>query len=113
MTIFLEVLALLTVAGFALAFFRKRVRRGSALALMLAGFCAALSLQPTSAFASETRKGESVEVARDETIKTDIFLMGDHIRVDGKVEGDVFMFGPVVIVNGHVKGDVFAFAHQL
>jgi cytoskeletal protein CcmA (bactofilin family) len=109
----LEVLALLTVAGFALAFFRKRVRRGSALALMLAGFCAALVLQPASAFASEMRKGESVLVDRDETIKADVFLMGDHIRVDGNVDGDVFTFGHDVSVNGHVKGDVIAFAQQL
>lgn len=109
----LEVLALLTLAGFALAFFRKRVRRGSALALMLAGFCAAVALQPASAFASETRKGDSVVVDRDETVKTDLFLMGDHIRIDGNVEGDVFTFGHDVIVNGHVKGDVFAFAQQL
>jgi len=109
----LEVLALLTVAGFAMVFFRKRVRRGSALAIMLAGFCAALVLQPASAFASETRKGESVAVDRNETVKTDIFLMGDHIRVDGNVDGDVFAFGHDVIVNGHVRGDVFAFAQQL
>src|ERR1700756_1906478 len=109
----LEVLALLTVAGFAMVFFRKRVRRGSALAIMLAGFCAALVLQPASAFASETRKGESVGVDRDETVKTDIFLMGDHIRVDGNVDGDVFAFGHDVSVNGHVKGDVFGFAQQL
>jgi cytoskeletal protein CcmA (bactofilin family) len=109
----LEVLALVTVAGFALAFLRKRVRRGSALALMLAGFCAALLLQPGSAFASETRKGDSVLVNRDETIKTDIFLMGDHIRVDGNVDGDVFAFGHDVSINGQVKGDVFAFAQQL
>jgi len=109
----LEVLALLTVAGFALAFFRKRVRRGSALAVMLAGFCAALALQPASAFASEMRKGDSVRVDRDETVKTDIFLTGDHIRVDGNVDGDVFIFGHDVSVNGHVKGDVIAFAQQL
>jgi cytoskeletal protein CcmA (bactofilin family) len=109
----LEVLALVTVAGFALAFFRKRVRRGSALALMLAGFCAALALQPASAFASEMRKGDSVVVNRDETVKTDMFLMGEHIRVDGTVEGDVFIFGHDVSVNGHVKGDVIAFAQQL
>ncbi len=109
----LEVLALVTVAGFALAFFRKRVRRGSALALVLTVFCAALSLQPASAFAAETRKGESVVVDRDEIIKTDMFLMGDHIRVDGNVDGDVFTFGHDVSVNGHVKGDVFAFAQQL
>ena len=109
----LEVLALVTVAGFALAFLRKRVRRGSALALMLAGFCAAIALQPASAFASEMRKGDSVVVNRDETVKTDMFLMGEHIRVDGTVEGDVFIFGHDVSVNGHVKGDVIAFAQQL
>jgi cytoskeletal protein CcmA (bactofilin family) len=113
MNTLLEVLALLTVAGFALVVFRKRVRRGSALALMLAGFCAALVLQPASAFASETRKGDSVGVGRDETVKTDIFLMGDHIRVDGTVDGDVFVFGHDVSVNGHVKGDIFGFAQQL
>jgi len=109
----LEVLALVTVAGFALAFLRKRVRRGSALALMLAGFCAAIALQPAPAFASEMRKGDSVVVNRDETVKTDMFLMGEHIRVDGTVEGDVFIFGHDVSVNGHVKGDVIAFAQQL
>jgi len=109
----LEVLALVTLGGFALAFFRKRVRRGSALALVLAGFCAALLLQPTPALASEMRKGESVGVSRDETIKGDIFLFGDRVRVDGTVDGDVFLFGNDAIVNGHVKGDVFAFAKFL
>jgi cytoskeletal protein CcmA (bactofilin family) len=109
----LEVLALVTLGGFAVAFFRKRVRRGSALALMLAGFCAALLLQPASAMASETRKGESVSVSRDETIKGDIFLMGDRVRVDGTVDGDVFIFGHDANVEGHVTGDVFAFAQVL
>src|SRR6266849_5624826 len=105
MIILLEVLALVTVAGFGLAFFRRRVRRGSALALVLAGFCAALVLQPASALASETRKGESVGVSRDETIKGDIFLFGDRVRIDGTVDGDVFLFGHNANVNGHVKGD--------
>jgi cytoskeletal protein CcmA (bactofilin family) len=109
----LEVLALVTLSGFAVAFFRKRVRRGSALALMLAGFCAALLLQPASAMASETRRGESVGVAPDETIKGDIFLFGDRVRVEGTVDGDVFLFGHDATVNGHVKGDVFAFAQLL
>src|SRR6202790_5180621 len=40
----LEVVALVTLAGFALAFFRRRLRRGSALALVLAGFCAVAAL---------------------------------------------------------------------
>jgi cytoskeletal protein CcmA (bactofilin family) len=113
MVTLLEVLALVTLAGFAAAFFRKRVRRGSALALVLAGFCAALLLQPASAMASETRKSESVVVAQDETIKGDIFLFGERIRIDGTVDGDVFAFGHDVNVSGHVKGDVFGFAQQL
>jgi cytoskeletal protein CcmA (bactofilin family) len=109
----LEVLALVTVAGFALAFFRKRVRRSSALALVLTGFCASLLLQPASAVASETRHAESVGVAQDETIKGDIFLFGDRVRVDGTVDGDVFLFGHNASVGGHVKGDVIAFAQTL
>jgi cytoskeletal protein CcmA (bactofilin family) len=113
MVTLLEVLALVTLAGFGLAFFRRRVRRGSALALVLAGFCAALVLQPASALASETRKGESVGVSRDETIKGDIFLFGDRVRIDGTVDGDVFLFGHNANVNGHVKGDVIAFAQIL
>jgi cytoskeletal protein CcmA (bactofilin family) len=113
MVTLLEVLALVTLAGFGLAFFRRRVRRGSALALVLAGFCAALVLQPASALASEARKGESVGVSRDETIKGDIFLFGDRVRVDGTVDGDVFLFGHNANVNGHVKGDIIAFAQIL
>jgi len=109
----LEMLALVTLGGFAVAFLRKRVRRGSALAIVLAGFCAALALQPASALASETRKGESVGVAHDETINGDIFLFGDRVRVDGTVDGDVFLFGNDVNVDGHVKGDIFAFAKFL
>jgi cytoskeletal protein CcmA (bactofilin family) len=109
----LEVLALLTLAGFGVAFFRRRVRRGAALALMLAGFCAAVLLQPAAAMGSETRKGESVAVAADETIKGDIFLFGERVRVEGNVEGDVFLFGHDATVSGHVKGDVIAFAQVL
>ncbi len=108
----LEVLAMLTLAGIGVAFFRRRIRRGSVLALMFAGFCAVLTL-PTAATASETRKGESAVVRAEETIKGDIFLFGDRVKVDGTVEGDVFLFGHDAIVNGHVQGDVFGFAQTL
>src|SRR6266850_1785460 len=108
----LEVLALLTLAGIGVAFFRRRIRRGSALALMFAGFCAVLTL-PAAATASETRKGQTVEVTSEETIKGDIFLFGNRVRVDGTVEGDVFLFGQDATVNGHVQGDVIGFAQTL
>lgn len=107
-----EVLAILTLAGLGALFFRRRIRRGSALALVLAGFCAVLALPP-AALASETRKGESARVGSDETIKGDIFLFGDRVKVDGTVEGDVFLFGHDAAVSGHVQGDVFGFAQTL
>ena len=108
----LEVLALVTLGVFAAAFFRKRGRRGSALAIVLAGLCAAV-LSPTASWASEMRKGESVGVARDEVVNGDIFLFGDRVRIDGTVDGDVFLFSNNANVTGHVKGDVFAFAKLL
>src|SRR5260370_4004215 len=113
MVALLEVLALVTLAGFAVAFFRKRVRRGSALALVLAGFCAALLLQPASAMASETRKGEVVGVGSDETSKGDSVMFGERVRIDGTVDGDVFAFGHDVYITGHVKGDVIGATHLL
>ncbi len=108
----LEILALGTLGGLAVMFFRRRIRRGSALALVFAGLCAALAL-PGTAAGSETRKGESVKVAQEETINGDIFLFGDRVRIDGTVKGDVFLFGHDATVSGHVEGDVIGFAQQL
>jgi hypothetical protein len=64
----LEVLAMLTLGGIGIVFFRRRIRRGSALALMFAGFCTVLAL-PTAATATEMRKGETVEGSKGETVK--------------------------------------------
>jgi cytoskeletal protein CcmA (bactofilin family) len=52
-------------------------------------------------------------VSEGETIKGDIFLFGDRVRIDGTVKGDVFLFGHDATVSGHVEGDVFGFAQQL
>jgi cytoskeletal protein CcmA (bactofilin family) len=109
-----EVVAMLTVGGFGLAFFRRRFRRGSVLALMLAGICGAAALaMPATAMASDMRKGDFVEVRQDETVKGDVFLFGHRARVNGTVEGDVFLFSEDASVTGTVKGDVIAFAQSL
>jgi cytoskeletal protein CcmA (bactofilin family) len=105
----LEVLAMLTVAGFGLVIFRKRLRRGSALALVLAGLCAALIL-PAPAGATEFRNthGGTAEVRQDETIKGDIYLSGERIRIEGTVDGDVYAAGKDIDIDGHVTGDVIS-----
>jgi len=101
----LEVLALLTLAGVGAAFFRKRIRRGSALALVLAGFCTALAM-PAPAAATEHRNGQTVEVKSDEKIKGDIYMSGERVRVEGTVDGDVIAAGKDIDIDGHVTGDV-------
>lgn len=116
MATLLEVIALLTLAGVGAAFFRRRLRRGSALALVLAGFCVLLGVMlalPTAASATEFRRGQSVTVAKDETVKSDLFISGTGARIDGTVDGDVFFFGQRMEVNGHVTGDVIAFGQAV
>jgi cytoskeletal protein CcmA (bactofilin family) len=111
----LEVVAMLTLGGFGLAFFRRRLRRGSAaMALVLTGFCAvgALLVSP-AASAEDIRRGDTTEVPSGETIKGDIFIFSHHARVDGTVEGDLYLFTQDANVGGHVKGDVIAFAQSL
>jgi len=108
----LEVLAMLTVAGFGVAVFRRRLRRGSALALVLAGLCAAMAL-PTTAGAMEFHKTDGTyELLKDETIKNDLLVTCARARIDGTVEGDLYLFAQSADVSGHIKGDVILFVQS-
>jgi cytoskeletal protein CcmA (bactofilin family) len=108
----LEVLAMLTLAGLGAMFFRRRIRRGSALALVFAGFCTMLAL-PTGASATEHRGGQNPTVSKEETIKGDIYLTGERVRVEGTVDGDVFAAGKDIDIDGHVTGDVISAGRYL
>ena len=110
----LEVLALLTIAGSAVVFLRRRLRgRGSVFAMMVAGICAAASM-PSPAMATEFRnQGDTVEVGKDEIIKGDLFAHGHHVKIEGTVDGDVYVFCQGADIEGHVTGDVIAFAQML
>jgi len=110
----LEVSALLTIAGSVVMFLRRRMRRGSAFAMMVAGICAAASSMSSPAMATEFRnQGDTVEVAKDETIKGDLFAHGHHVKIEGTVDGDVYVFCQGADIEGHVTGDVIAFAQIL
>lgn len=111
MVTLLEVLALVTLAGFAMLIFRRRSRRGYVLALLVASLLSGMALAGTAS-ATEFRKGERTEtVGKDEVIHGDIYLFGDRVLVEGTVEGDVFVFTESAEITGHVKGDVISFAH--
>lgn len=107
-----ELLALGTLGGLTVMFFRRRIRRGSALAMVFAGLCAALAL-PAPASATEFRQGNNMEVAKGETIKGDLYMTGERARIDGTVDGDLIVFAQSLEVNGHVTGDVIGFSQSV
>ena len=107
----LEVLAMVTLAGLGAMFLRRRIRRGSALALVFAGFCTMLAM-PAPASATEFRKGDTVTVAKEETIKGDAYITGTRVRINGTVDGDLIVFCQSLDVSGHVTGDVLTFSQS-
>lgn len=109
---FVELLALLTAAVVAMAFLRRKMRRGSAVALVLASFCAVIA-GPARLAATEVRKGQTPEVRQDETIKGNLFISGERIEVDGTVDGDVFAAGKDIEINGHITGDLISVGHTV
>ena len=108
----LEVLAMLTLGGFLVVLLRRRLRRGSALAIVLGGLCAAVML-PAQASAADLRRGETVMVGKDEVIHNDLYVTGRRVRMDGKVEGDLIAFTSELDMNGHVTGDVICFCNSV
>jgi len=103
----LEILAMGTLGGLGLMFLRRRIRRGSALALVFAGLCMALGM-PAPASATEFRKGDRITIAKDEVIHSDLFVAGGRIDVNGTIEGDLFVAGGEIEITGHVLGDVIS-----
>ena len=108
----IEVLALVTAGGFAAVIFRRRFRRGSALALVVAGMCGVF-LMPATASATDVRKSDYIHVGEGEKINGDLYLGGKSCRMDGEVDGDLFLFCQTADVNGHVSGDVIGFAQSV
>ena len=108
----LEILALATLGGLGLMFLRRRIRRGSALALLFAGLCAAM-MMPPPASATELRKGDRVTVAKDEVIHSDLFAAGGQIRIAGTIDGDLVVAGGDVEVSGTVHGDLLSGSGQV
>ncbi len=108
----LEILAVATLGGLGVMFLRRRIRRGSALALVFASLCAAL-LVPAPASATEFRKGDRITIGKDEVVHSDLYVAGGQIRIGGTIEGDLVVAGGDVEVSGHVMGDMLSASGQV
>ena len=108
----LEILALATLGGLGVMFLRRRIRRGSALALVFAGLCVAMAM-PTPASATEFRKGDRITIGKDEVVHSDLYVAGGQIRIGGTIEGDLVIAGGDVEVSGRVEGDMLSTSGQV
>ena len=108
----LEILALATLGGLGVMLLRRRIRRGSALALLFAGLCVAMAM-PAPASATEFRKGDRITIGKDEVVHSDLYVAGGQIRIGGTIEGDLVVAGGDVEVSGHVQGDMLSASGQV
>jgi cytoskeletal protein CcmA (bactofilin family)/anti-sigma factor RsiW len=92
---------------------RRRWRRATTVAFVLATLFAALALPPASS-AGETYHGDpNYTLAAGQEVKTDLIVAADDVRIDGDVDGDLIVVSEYVTVTGRVKGDIIAFARDL
>ncbi|MEA3463737.1 MAG: polymer-forming cytoskeletal protein [Patescibacteria group bacterium] len=65
-----------------------------------------LLIIPISAKAFAVKTGDSIYIAKNQTIEGNLYAAGTSITVDGTVTGDVICAGQTVNINGMVDGDV-------
>ena len=112
MVTLVELVAVMSIAGFGLFAIRRYLRRGAALAVVFASLGLIASFAPRSS-ASEFRNAQTVEIKKDQTIKGDLLATGEIVHVAGTVDGDVYIAGKQVEVSGHVTGDVICACQSL
>src|SRR5262249_5171408 len=100
-----QVLAVMVMAAGGLFAFRRYFRRGSARAGVFAGLGVLLAVANPAA-ATEFRKSDTVTIKKDEVIKGDLFVTGNHVRIEGEVDGDVYAFAEQLEVSGRINGDL-------
>lgn len=71
-------------------------------------FAVALVVAPARASAATIRSGETVDIARDQTITDDLYVFARNATIRGTVQGDVVVFAANADVDGNVQGDVLA-----
>lgn len=113
MRILTEFAAVATLGIVTMWLVRRRWRRATTVAFVLATLFAALALPPASS-AGETHHGDpNYALPAGQEVKTDLIVAADDTRIDGEVDGDLITFSEYLTVNGHIKGDIIAFGRDV
>ena len=62
----------------------------------------------STAWAVETRSGDSVVIGPDEVVDDDLYVTANNVVIDGTIRGDLVAFGQSITVDGTVEGDLIA-----
>ena len=77
--------------------------------LVVAGLALLVGLITAStAWAVETRSGDSVVIGPDEVVDDDLYVTANNVVIDGTIRGDLVAFGQNITVDGTVEGDLIA-----
>ncbi len=63
-----------------------------------------------STVAAESLQAETVEIAADEVVATDLFITAGVATISGKVEGDLFIIANEVRISGEIGGSTYLLA---
>ena len=78
------------------------------LTLLLVGLITA-----STAWAVETRSGDSVVIGPDEVLEDDLYVTANNVVIDGTIRGDLVAFGQSIAVDGTVEGDLIGAAQAV
>jgi cytoskeletal protein CcmA (bactofilin family) len=103
-----QVLAVISMCAVGYLVLRRGLRRMNTIALVMGTILAALFM-PSGASAAEIHRNEPhYTLPSGATVKDDLIVFGNNVRIDGTVDGDLIVFGSNISMNGHVTGDVIS-----
>ncbi len=65
------------------------------------------------AYGIVVKKGNTIELTREQVIDDDLIALGRTVIIHGKVNGDLYAFAQKIEVSGDVKGTIFCGASQV
>ncbi len=72
-----------------------------------------ISISVPSAYATEIITENNVIIAQGEVIDDDLIVIGENIRIFGKVKGDVIAIGIDIIIDDGIDGDITALGEKI
>lgn len=102
----MEIMGMATLGLIVMWLLRRRFRRATTFAVVMAAALCAIALPPRAAAAETEHGNPNYTLAAGQEVKTDLIVAADRVVIDGDVDGDLISWSRSLTVNGHVKGDI-------